>query len=171
MMPTGKNLWRRSRRRLSCVVWVAALALAGCAAPRMPAAPGEATWNGRLALSVASEPPQSYAAGFDLRGSPQAGELLLTSPLGTTLATVTWSPGRAEMIQGGRSTRRSSLAELSTDLGGSTVPVAALFDWLKGQPTTVDGWTADLSRYADGRIVARREQPLPASELRLVFEP
>ncbi len=60
---------------------------------------------------------------------------------------------------------------LSTDLGGTVVPVAALFAWLKGEPTEVDGWQADLSRHSEGRITARRPKPLPAAELRLVFEP
>jgi outer membrane lipoprotein LolB len=144
---------------------------AGCAAPKIQTAPGVESWNGRLALSVESTPPQSYAAGFDLHGTPQEGELLLATPLGTTLATVSWSPGRAEMTQGDQVTRRDSLSELSTDLGGTPVPVTALFAWLKGQATEVDGWQADLSRHADGRITARRTQPLPAAELRLVFQP
>jgi outer membrane lipoprotein LolB len=97
--------------------------------------------------------------------------LLLATPLGTTLATVSWSPGRAEMTQGNQTTRRRSLSELSTDLGGASVPVAGLFAWLSGQATEVDGWQVDLSRHAEGRITARRIQPLPAAELRLVFEP
>lgn len=145
--------------------------LGGCAAPKLPTAPGADAWNGRLALSVDSTPPQTYSAGFDLHGSPEVGELLLATPLGTTLATVSWSPGRAEMTQGQQITRRSSLGELSADLGGTVVPVAALFAWLKGEPTEVDGWQADLSRHADGRITARRLKPLPIAELRLVFEP
>ncbi|OAD43039.1 hypothetical protein LPB72_05930 [Hydrogenophaga crassostreae] len=137
----------------------------------MPTAPGVDSWNGRLALSVDSNPPQSYAAGFDLHGTPQAGELLLATPLGTTLATVSWVPGRAEMVQGDQTTRRQSLSELSTDIGGATVPVAALFDWLNGQATEVDGWQADLSRHAEGKITARRTVPLPKAELRLIFQP
>ena len=145
--------------------------LGGCAAPKVPTAPGTDAWNGRLALSVDSTPPQIYSAGFDLHASPEAGELLLATPLGTTLAIVSWSRGRAEMAQGQHITRRSSLGELSADLGGTVVPVAALFAWLKGEPTEVDGWQADLSRHADGRITARRLKPLPVAELRLVFEP
>ena len=157
-------------RRHIAIAMLAAL-LGGCAAPKVLTAPGVDSWNGRLALSVNSTPPQTYSAGFDLHGTPEVGELLLTTPLGTTLATVSWSPGRAEMTQGHQTTRRNSLSELSADLGGTAVPVATLFAWLKGQPTEVDGWQADLSRHAEGRITARRLQPLPAAELRLVFEP
>ena len=157
-------------RRHIAIATLAAL-LGGCAAPKVLTAPGVDAWNGRLALSVNSTPPQTYSAGFDLHGTPEVGELLLTTPLGTTLATVTWSPGRAEMTQGHQTTLRNSLSELSADLGGAAVPVTALFAWLKGQPTEVDGWQADLSRHAQGRVTARRLQPLPAAELRLVFEP
>ncbi|HEY9096900.1 MAG TPA: lipoprotein insertase outer membrane protein LolB [Hydrogenophaga sp.] len=145
--------------------------LGGCAAPKMLVAPGTDAWNGRLALNVASSPPQSYTAGFDLHGTPQAGELLLATPLGSTLATITWGPDFAQMTQGSQVTRRSSLAELSADMGGTEVPVAALFAWLKGESATVAGWQADLSRHAEGRVTAKRTIPLPAAELRLVFEP
>lgn len=100
-----------------------------------------------------------------------AGELLLATPLGTTLATISWAPGRAEMIQGDRKTQKASLDELTAELGGAGIPVTALFAWLQGQEATVTGWQADLSRHGDGKITARRTTPLPAAELRLVFEP
>jgi outer membrane lipoprotein LolB len=171
MMPMRSGLRRCLSRPLSCAGLLMAMLLAGCAAPKVQSAAGATSWNGRLALSIDSDPPQSYSAGFDLHGSPQAGELLLATPLGTTLATVTWSPGRAEMTQGDRTTQRSSLEQLTTDLGSTAVPVAALFAWLQGQPAQAHGWQVDLSRHADGRVTARRTQPLPAAELRLVFEP
>jgi outer membrane lipoprotein LolB len=122
-------------------------------------------------MTVQSDPPQSFSAGFDLRGTPSAGELQLTTPLGTSLATVVWSPGRAEMRQGGQVTRRGSLDELTTELSGTAVPVAALFGWLRGQAGEVPGWQADLSRQAEGRITARRIAPVPTAELRVVVEP
>lgn len=122
-------------------------------------------------MTVQSDPPQSFSAGFDLRGTPSAGELQLTTPLGTSLATVVWSPGRAEMRQGGQVTRRGSLDELTTELSGTAVPVAALFGWLRGQADEVPGWQADLSRQAEGRITARRIAPVPTAELRVVVEP
>lgn len=168
-MPMQRVRLRRRSWAMACAVVL--LSLAGCAAPKMQSTSGVASWNGRLALSVTSDPPQSYAAGFDLQGSPQEGQLLLATPLGTTLATVIWAPGRAEMVQSDRTTQRHSLEELTTDLGGAAVPVAALFAWLQGQPVIVDGWEADLSRHAEGRITAKRAQPLPTAELRLVFEP
>lgn len=162
---------KRPMRRGAMAAAALAMFLAGCAAPKAITAPDVDAWNGRLALRVDSDPPQSYSAGFDLHGTTQNGELLLATPLGTTLATVKWAPGRAEMTQGDQVTRRNSLEALSAELGGTAVPVAALFSWLKGQPAGIDGWQVDLSRHAEGRVTARRIQPLPTAELRLVFQP
>lgn len=148
-----------------------AAVLAACATTQRPAQPGEDVWSGRLALQIDSTPPQSFSAAFDLRGAPAAGELQLTSPLGNTLATVVWTPESAELRQGGRVTRRGSLDELTTELSGTVVPVAALFGWLRGEHGDVPGWQADLSRQADGRVTARRTAPLPTAELRVVFQP
>lgn len=150
---------------------VAALLLSACAAPRPPGAAGETAWSGRLALRVDGMPPQSFSAGFDLRGSPEAGELQLSSPLGTTLASVRWSPQGAELRQGGQLERRASLDELTTEMSGTALPVAALFGWLRGDSAVADGWTVDLSQQPEGRVTARRTIPLPNVELRLLFAP
>ncbi|WP_084396921.1 MULTISPECIES: lipoprotein insertase outer membrane protein LolB [Hydrogenophaga] len=161
---------RADRGRLA-LLGVVAMTLAGCATSRPKASKDTSFWSGRLALTVHSEPPQSYSAGFELRGAPAAGELQLTSPLGTVLASVHWSPQGAELRQGVQRTRRPSLDELTADLGGTPLPVAALFGWLQGQTADASGWNADLSRHSEGRVVARRLQPLPTAELRLVFQP
>jgi outer membrane lipoprotein LolB len=158
-------------RRSSLAALGLALLLSACATPQRVAQPGESAWNGRLSVRVDSEPPQSFSAGFDLRGHAQSGELQLSSPLGNTLATVMWSPAGASLQQGEQVTRRGSLDELTTELGGTALPVAALFDWLQGRPTSSSGWQADLSRHTEGRVTARRLQPAPSAELRIVFQP
>lgn len=145
--------------------------LSACATPQRVAVPGEEFWSGRLAMTVQSDPPQSFSASFDLRGTPATGELQLTTPLGTSLATVMWSPGSAELRQGGQITRRGSLDELTAELSGTPVPVAALFDWLRGRTGDVPGWQADLARQPEGRITARRLSPPPTAELRVVVQP
>ena len=156
--------------RLATMLCVALLT--ACATPQQALQPGETAWNGRLSVRVDSLPPQSFAAGFDLRGSPQAGDLQLTSPLGNTLATVQWSPQGADLRQGQQVTTRSSLDQLTTELIGTSLPVAALFGWLQGQPSEdAHGWQADLTRQSEGRVTARRTAPLPAAELRIVFQP
>lgn len=147
-----------------------AAGLAGCATPRRPNAPGETAWAGRLALRVDSAPPQAFSALFDLRGRPDAGELQLTSALGQTLATVRWSAQGAELQRGKDTTRRDSLDALTAELSGAPLPVLAMFDWLAGRDAPAGGWRVDLSQHANGRLVARREQPQPSAELRLVFE-
>lgn len=162
---------RRTLWRLLSLAGASALFTA-CAAPAAPPPGTEGrVWSGRLALTVHSEPPQSYAAGFELSGSPASGELQLTSPLGNVLALARWSPDGAEWRQGDHVTRRASLDQLAAELGSAPLPVAALFGWLQGQPQGTGDWTVDLSRQPEGRIVARRLQPLPTAELRLVFQP
>lgn len=169
MNPTAQH---RPRGWTLGVVLLSAWLLTACATPQRTALPGEANWNGRLSVRVDSDPPQSFTAGFDLRGSPQTGELQLNSPLGNTLATVLWSPQGAELRQGEQVTARSSLDELTAELSGTSLPVAALFGWLQGQPSSdAQGWQADLARQPEGRITARRTHPLPAAELRIVFQP
>lgn len=162
------SLLRTAAARLSVALCV--ILLTACATPR-PAAPGQAFWSGRMAVQVDSTPPQSFSSGFELSGQPEAGELVLTSPLGNAVGVVHWTPGLAEWRQGPQITRRSSLAELSAELAGTPLPVAALFAWLRGQPAEADGWQADLSQQREGRITARRLTPLPPAELRIVFEP
>ncbi len=163
-----RGTWRCA---LIAVGLAATLLLGACAAPRPPGAAGEESWSGRLALRLDSTPPQSFSAGFDLRGSPQTGELQINSPLGTTLAIVRWSPQGAELRQGDRFEQRDSLDQLTTELSGTALPVAALFGWLRGDTAAADGWTVDLSQRPQGRITARRATPLPSAELRVLFAP
>lgn len=167
--------------RLPAAALFAALfaALAGCAhAPSAPEPPasqptqaGRRFWQGRLALQVESEPPQSYAASFTLSGTPEAGELHLTSPVGSTLALMRWQPGQASLQQGAQTETYASLQDMTARATGAPLPVAALFSWLRGQPQASADWHADLSRVAEGRLYARRLQPLPTAQLKVVFEP
>ena len=146
----------------------------GCAQPplaRDPATNNAPFWHGRLALRVDSEPPQSFFAAFELRGQAHAGELHLTSPLGTTLARLQWSPGAATLHNNGQTQQFDSLDALATQATGASIPIAALFAWLAGQPVPSEGWEADLTQLDAGRLLARRTTPAPPSELRLILEP
>jgi outer membrane lipoprotein LolB len=148
------------------------LLLAGCAQPpaRTTAGGAKPIWTGRLALQVASEPPQSFAAGFELRGGAQTGELVLVSPFGNTLASLSWSPGSARLRNGDGERLFDSIEALAREVTGTPIPLRALFDWLDGTQGTADGWQADLSRLDEGRLLARRIEPLPAAELRLILD-
>jgi outer membrane lipoprotein LolB len=45
-----------------------------------------------------------------------------------------------------------------------------LFAWLRGEAATAPGWQADVSRHAEGRINAQRNDPAPPAQLRIVLE-
>lgn len=165
------------RRRL-CAAFAAAalLALAGCAQPaRQLQADAASTtvaghWSGRLALQVEDAQNQSFSAGFELLGTPQHGELLLFTPLGSTLARLVWTAGQATLQQGSDIKTSDSLPALVQELTGSALPIAALFDWLQGQATAAAGWEVDLSRMPQGRLLARRSDPQPPATLRVVLD-
>jgi outer membrane lipoprotein LolB len=127
-----------------------------------------------LAVRLDAEPPQSpeqsFAAGFELTGNAQAGELTLFTPLGTTAAALSWSAQTAILRSDGTVRQFESLDALIKQAVGTEVPVTALFAWLAGDSMTVAGWSADLSQYGSGRITARRTQSGPPAELRLVLE-
>ncbi len=161
----------RQLARASLMATVALLA-ACASAPKqeMPVDAERSSWNGRLGLTIASEPPQSFSAGFALNGNAQAGELNLTSPLGNMLAAMQWRPGAAVLRQGEKEQHYDSLNDLVAHATGTPIPVGALFSWLRGQSQPVDGWQADLSRLGEGRLSAQRLQPLPPVELRLVLD-
>ena len=127
-------------------------------------------WSGRLALRVDNQPPQTFAALFDLSGTPEAGELVLTTPVGSTLARIRWSAHGAVYDDGKRKRDYDSLEALIEAATGAPLPVRALFDWLAGRDANIDGWHADLTQVTQGRLVAQRRAPLPTAELRVAFE-
>lgn len=171
-MTLATRAWRSGAMARVALLFAVLLLTACAQPPRMAGlpAPDARAWSGRLALQIASEPPQSFAAGFELRGNAREGELLLTSPLGNTLALMAWSPGSARLRSGSDERSFDSLDSLASEVTGTPIPVRALFDWLEGTHTTADGWQADLTRLSEGRLLARRTEPAPAAELRLVFE-
>jgi outer membrane lipoprotein LolB len=164
------------RLRLPSAAWlvaVAALLLAGCATPTKPAvSPGSQAgpWSGRLALQVEDRQTQSFSAAFELSGNAQTGKLALSSPLGGTLAVLSWAPGSATLQNNGQSRQFDSVDALVTHATGSAIPVAALFDWLRGANTPVPGWKADLSQLAQGRLHAERLAPPPHADLRVILD-
>ena len=149
------------------------LFLAGCATPRQPKYTATSTrenWSGRLSLRVEGEASQSFASLFDLRGSPERGTLTLTSPIGSTLAELRWTPTEALLLNGNQTRRFDSVDALVLAATGAAVPVRALFAWLDGRDEGVAGWRPDLSQLADGRLNAVRETPSPRAELRVIFD-
>jgi outer membrane lipoprotein LolB len=159
------------RRGLLAAGVAALLVTAGCAQLSGGARPqGADTWSGRMSLRIDSQPVQTFSALFELRGSPEAGELSLTSPIGSTLAQLHWSPGEALLKNGSEVRRYESVDALIEAATGAAIPVGALFGWLAGRDDRVPGWRPDLAQIANGRLQATRENPGPTADLRIVFE-
>jgi outer membrane lipoprotein LolB len=155
---------------------VLAGALAGCAsfAPP-PAAPVALT--GRLAVSVealGAAPARSVNANFELRGGARDGALDLSTPLGSLVAQARWSSAGATLTTPQGTAALPDLDTLAEQSLGERVPVAALFDWLRGRPWPGApatpaaapargfeqlGWSVDLARFDDAVVTARRAAP------------
>lgn len=143
--------------------------LVGCATPPRDPANGR-RWSGRLALSIGSDPPQHWSAGFELSGNPEAGELVFLSPLGQVLARLVWTPVDARLERGSEQRRYANAQDLTTDLLGTALPLQPLFQWLAGVDQALAGWSVDLSQHAQGRLRAERLEPTPSATLRIVLD-
>jgi outer membrane lipoprotein LolB len=125
---------------------------------------------GRIGLQIQSDPPQAFFASFELKGNAERGDLSLISPVGSVLAVMRWSPGEA-LLETGRDIRRfASVDALLQETTGAPIPVGALFDWLDGKSTAMNGWAADLTQRSTGRINAKRTVPKPQIDLRIVLD-
>lgn len=149
-----------------CALW-----LAGCAQPMPSAHVEENSWNGRIALQIDGQASQSFSAMFELRGTAQAGGLVLLSPFGNLIAQLDWKDGHAQLVSGQNTRTSDSLDTLLQDVTGTRIPVTALFNWLKGTQASATGWQADLTGIADGRLTARRDDPQPTATLRIALTP
>lgn len=156
----------------------AALLTGACAV--VPSAPDGASGNalsGRLAVrvdAVDGAPARAVSAAFDLRGDASAGQLNLSTPLGSVLAQARWAPGSVTLTTPLGETRFPDLDALAREVLGESLPVAALFDWLRGRPwsgapSTLSadaaapgfeqlGWVVDLARFDEAWVAARRAQ-------------
>jgi outer membrane lipoprotein LolB len=156
-----------------CAAFILVL-LTACATPPKPSGPVDMVngpWNGRLVLQVEDKPSESFVAGFELKGDAKTGELALFSPLGGMLALLNWEPGKALLKTAGESSREfPSVEALTAHVTGAAIPMAALFDWLRGRETRVPGWRTDLTQLHQGRLSAKRLEPRPETDLRLVLE-
>jgi outer membrane lipoprotein LolB len=154
------------------------VALAGCAtAPsRQPTVAENQTLSGRISVRVdatASTPAQNVSGVFELEGAPAAGQLSLSTPLGTMMARAHWTPEKAWLTTSEGESSFPDLASLTRQMLGESLPVAALFDWLRGRPWPGApsrarpegaargfqqlGWNIDLARFDEGWVSAERE--------------
>lgn len=167
--------------------------LAGCAtpasAPASASSPQPQRFAGRVAVRVDASPTQGAQAGsfgFELVGTPEAGQFVASGPLGALLARVTWSADGALVEANGNADRFGSLAEAARQLAQALslpaqLPVAAWFAWLRGQPLpgkpstpaadgfSQFGWQVNTARAREGRLGAEFAGP-PAASVRVVLD-
>ena len=167
---------RKDRRLAPAVALLVAcwlLLVSGCANLNTGRAhhPAQAFWQGRLAVKVASEPPQAFSAYFALQGSATQGSLTLTSLLGTRLATLQWTPETASLQTPHESLQFASVDAMVAHSVGTPLPIAAVFAWLHGDSSTAAGWAVDLEDWPTGRIRAWRLAPDAAAEIKIILDP
>lgn len=158
--------------------------------------PGGDYLSGRLSVQIeaaGTAPARAFSAAFDLRGSPDAGRLDLSTPLGSVLAQARWARGQVVLTTPQGERRFADLDELTRDMLGESVPVIALFDWLHGRPwagapsnpiagapaaagngameTGFEqlGWVVSLARFDEALVSARRASP-PVVSVRIKLE-
>jgi len=159
------------------LILVTLFGIVGCASGSRTAAEEGAqitSWSGRLSVRVdATEAlgPQAFSSFFELQGKPEQGQLRFFTPLGSTAAFIAWSPGQAQLQAGGDIQHFSNIAELTEHLLGTPVPLTALFAWLAGDPSNLDGWQVDQTQFDSGKIVAQRVDPAPRAEIKVLLEP
>ena len=159
-----------SRRLCLCSGLALACGLGACAQALKPTAASPLLRSGRMAINERVDNGRRFSAAFELQGTATQGELSIFTPLGSVLRKLVWDAESARLLDGSSEQRFANLAELSRAALGTELPIAALFDWLEGRATEVAGWQIDLSRHAQGRIMATREAPAPAVELRVVLD-
>ena len=171
-------------RRALAVTLAASLMVGLSACSTLGQPPAADGLSGRLSVRIDGQPERALSAGFELTGNADTGLLALSGPLGATLAQARWAPGQAVLASGGAETRFADLDSLASAALGEAVPMAALFDWLRGRawagaastprpdggPGFVQlGWQVDLARWADGWVDASRSTP-PVVTVRVRLE-
>jgi len=161
------------RSGLRLALALAIVFIAGCASPtraRDPNTEHSAHWQGRLSLKVDSTPVQAFSADFDLQGDAVVGSLSFFSPLGSTLARLQWGANGAQLQTTGEPQHFESLDALTRHTTGAVLPVASLFEWLKGSSPPTPGWDVDLSALPDGRLTAQRVEPETPAQLKIILD-
>jgi outer membrane lipoprotein LolB len=152
---------------------LAIILIAGCAVNTRVEGPFDSNnshWQGRLMLKVHSEPVQALSADFDLQGDAQVGRLSLFTPLGTTAARLEWDAHGAQLQTTGELQQFESIDALTRHSTGTVLPIASLFEWLKGVESVTPGWKVDLHELADGRFSAQRLPPDVPAELKIILD-
>ena len=160
-------------RSVKLVFVFAVFLIAGCAVNSGSGdalQPHGAQWQGRLMLKVQSDPIQAFSADFDLQGDAQAGSLTFFTPLGSTAARLDWNGQGAQLQTTGEPQQFESLEALTLQTIGTVLPMASLFEWLKGMDPVTPGWRADLRDLSSGRLHAQRLAPEIPADLKIILD-
>jgi outer membrane lipoprotein LolB len=187
---------------LSC----SAALLSACASPPHPpqastpaqqgvdaAVPSTVSAKGRVSATsiVPGETqPRQFHGGFELQADASGGQLMLLTPLGSTVAVLAWTPKSALLRQAtGAIAAFDSAEQMMEQAIGVPVQPQALSAWLRGVPAhghavernsaeqfTQLGWTVNVLREAGASHARRLEISRPqspgltAAELRVVID-
>lgn len=113
---------------------------------------------------------KGMSMGFFFNGGPQGGQLDLMTPLGSQVARVHWTPTDAWLQTDQGERHFATLGELSAEVLGEPLPLAALMNWVQGRPdpglpdptnatpTSFEqsGWQIDTTDIGIGRLNAQR---------------
>ncbi len=176
-------------RRCRLVLLVAVVLTSACAnSPKSAEDVGGETLGGRMSVRVdalVGAPAQSVSAAFELRGDAGRGRLDLRTPLGNVFAQARWAPGSVLLVTPQGDTRFDDLDALTRAVLGESLPIAALFDWLRGRPwpgaaSTPSvapaepgfaqlGWVVNLAHFDEAQVGARRERA-PVVTVRAILD-
>ncbi|MDO9004925.1 MAG: lipoprotein insertase outer membrane protein LolB [Aquabacterium sp.] len=164
--------------------WIAAALLACLSAcSQFPARPSDAArqstsadqlaLQGQLSVKLQAfqgQEAKGLSMGFFFNGGPQGGQLDLMTPMGSQVARVHWTDADAwlQTDQGNR--HFDTLGELSQEVLGEPLPLAALMHWVQGRPAPglpdpintqaksfeQSGWQIDTTEIGIGRLIAQR---------------
>ncbi len=194
-----RGVWHLLRLRGQCLTPIASTlalaALLSACATHPPPLPGH-VYSGKLAVRTdasSDQPSRAVSGQFELSGNASSGQLVLTSPIGTTVARARWSdpvgaqgvPSKIELESDGGTTHYATLEDMMQRAIGDQLPLPAMFDWLSGRPWPYApvqsgdatgsfsqlGWRVDLSQFRDNQLIdAQRPQPAPALHVRVKLD-
>ncbi len=138
------------KQLIRAIALLAALAATGCAGLRPLGA--EESVEFELAGRIATRYRQEAASGnVAWRHSRDADELLITSPVGSSVARILRNGNEVVLTTAEPRDYRATDAEVLTEqVLGFRLPLAGLTDWVRGKP--VDGSPAAVTRDKDGRL-------------------
>ncbi|OWQ44359.1 hypothetical protein CDL60_24890 [Roseateles noduli] len=187
---------RRRQFGASALALLGVAALTGCSSlPKAAGADAAALADaprltGKFGLivpaGVGGQRGQNVNANFELLGDPSRGQLEMSTSMGSLVARVSWQPGSAWLKTPDGDRAYDDIDALTQELLGETLPLQALFDWLRGRPwpqapsrATGEsgfqqlGWQVDLRRFDAQLISAQRinpNGPEPLATLRLKLD-